>query len=326
VGPLPHTPLAGKRGRGEVGGMAPNTSAKSKASPKSSATTATAKPGKKAKGAKATMADGADRYALYRLSVQDPEHEVSMFRRFYKDAFNRWPTTLREDFCAAFAVCVEWVQRDAEATAVGVDLDPEPLDYGRQHYLPALSAEQQARLTLLQQDVLETKTKAEVIAAQNYSFFLFKKREEVLRYFKSVKRSLADEGIFVFDMMGGSAFYQADLQEARKVARRTPQAKRDNPPFRYVWHQETFNPITADALFHIHFRFPDGSALERAFTYDWRLWTLPELRELLDEAGFSETHVYWETLDKDGDPSGNYRRATDGRPDPAWLCYVVAVA
>jgi len=304
----------------------PHKSPASKASTSKALAKAPAKaPTKGGKKQKPTMADGADKYALYRLSVQDPEHEVSMFRRFYKDAFNRWPTSLREDFCAAFAVCVEWVQRDVEATAVGVDLDPEPLDYGRTHYLPALSAEQQSRLTLLQKDVLETTTKAEVIAAQNYSFFLFKKREEVLRYFKSVKRSLDDEGIFVFDMMGGSAFYQADLQEGRKVARRTPEAKRDNPPFRYVWHQETFNPITADVLFHIHFRFPDGSALEEAFTYDWRMWTLPELRELLDEAGFSETHVYWETLDKDGDPSGNYRRASEGRPDPAWLCYVVAV-
>jgi SAM-dependent methyltransferase len=287
----------------------------------------TPKSGKQTKRNKAKdkMADGADKYALYRLSVQDPEHEVSMFRRFYKDAYGRWPTTLREDFCAAFAVCCEWVQRDAHNTAVGVDLDPEPLDYGRTHYLPALSAEEQSRVTLLQKDVLETTTKAEVIAAQNYSFFLFKKRAEVLNYFKSVKRSLAKEGLFVFDMMGGSSFYQSDLEEGRKVARRTPADKQKNPPFRYVWHQESFDPVTADALFHIHFRFPDGSSLEKAFTYDWRLWTLPELLEIMEEAGFSERHVYWETLDKDGDASGNYRRATSGRPDPAWLCYVVGM-
>ena len=66
-------------------------------------------------------------------------------------------------------------------------------------------------------------------------------------------------------------------------------------------------------------------AIERAFTYDWRLWTLPELRELLTEAGFSQVHIYWETDDKDGQPSGKYRRATVGKPDLAWLCYIVAV-
>jgi hypothetical protein len=282
------------------------------------------KNGKPAKKTKTTMADSADKYALYRLSVQDPEHEVSMFLRFYKDAFGRVPVSLREDFCAAFAVCCEWVRRGTDRTAVGVDLDPEPLSYGRTHYLGELSAEQQKRIRLLQQDVLQTRDKAEVIAAQNYSFFLFKKRAEVLAYFKSVHRSLADEGIFVFDMMGGSAMYANDVVEGRQVARPTAADKANNPPFRYVWHQESFDPVTANALFHIHFRFPDGSALEKAFTYDWRLWTIPELLEILEEAGFSQRHVYWETEDKDGNPSGNYRRATAGRADPAWLCYVVS--
>ncbi len=277
------------------------------------------------KTARATMADGADKYALYRLSVQDPPHEVAMFRRFFKDAYGRWPTSLREDFCAAFSVCGEWVSSEPSHTAIGIDLDPEPLDYGRTHTLATLPADAQRRLTLLQQDVMEATASAEVIAAQNYSFFLFKKRPELLRYFQAVRRSLPKEGLFVFDMMGGSSFYRDDIEESRKVARPTALAKQRNPPFRYVWHQAAFNPITADALFHIHFRFPDGSSLEEAFTYDWRLWTLPELLELLEEAGFSQRHVYWETLDKDGDPSGNYRRATIGRPDPAWLCYVVAL-
>jgi hypothetical protein len=216
------------------------------------------------------------------------------------------------------------VRRGSDHTVVGVDLDPEPLSYGQPHDLSQLSPEQQKRVRLLRQDVLQARETAEIIAAQNYSFFLFKTRAQVLAYFKSVHASLADEGIFVFDMMGGGAMYANDVVESRQVARPTAVDKAHNPPFRYVWNQESFDPITASALFHIHFRFPDGSALEKAFTYDWRLWTLPELLELLVEAGFSARHVYWETEHKDGNPSGNYRRATHGRPDPAWLCYVVA--
>jgi len=120
--------------------------------------TAAKTPAKAPKKSKATMADGADKYALYRLSVQDPEHEVSMFRRFYKDAYGREPMTLREDFCAGFAVCCEWVQSDASRTAVGVDLDDEPLRYGREHYLSQLGPDAQKRITLLKQDVLQTNT------------------------------------------------------------------------------------------------------------------------------------------------------------------------
>ena len=274
---------------------------------------------------RATMASTADKYALYRLAVQDPEHEVQQFDRFYKDAYGRLPTTLREDFCAAAAVCCEWVRLGRERMAVGVDLDPEPLRYGDAHYLSTLDEEQRSRVSLRQEDVLACTTKAEVIAAQNYSFFLFKTRDLLRRYFERVHRSLDDEGIFIMDIMGGGSVHDDEIEESRQVARPTRDDKEKNPPFRYVWEERSFNPITHDVVFHIHFRFPDGSALEEAFTYEWRLWSIPEIRELLAEAGFSESHVYWETVDKNGDANGKYRRDTTGRPDPAWLAYIVGL-
>jgi hypothetical protein len=278
----------------------------------------------KSKSKSSKLSAHADKYALYRLSVQDPDHEVGMFQRFYKDAYGTRATTLREDFCAGFAVCCEWVKQSNDHTAVGVDLDPEPLAYGKEHYLSALSPAQQKRVTLQQKDVLQTTTKAQIIAAQNYSFFLFKTRDLVTSYFRSVHRSLTTDGLFVMDMMGGSSMMVDGCEESRAIKRPTAADKRDNPPFRYVWEQKSFNPITAEVLFHIHFRFSDGSALEKAFTYDWRLWTIPEVKEMLADAGFSEIHVYWETNDKDGNPSGNYRRSLVGKPDPAWLCYIAA--
>ena len=76
--------------------------------------------------------------------------------------------------------------------------------------------------------------------------------------------------------------------------------------------------------FHIHFRCADGSTLEEAVTYDWRLWTLPEVRELLLEAGFQRADVYWEG-EKRGRPSGVYRRRVSADPDPAWVAYVGGV-
>ena len=32
--------------------------------------------------------------------------------------------------------------------------------------------------------------------------------------------------------------------------------------------------------------------LRRAFQYNWRLWTIPELREMLVAAGFNQTYVW----------------------------------
>jgi hypothetical protein len=272
---------------------------------------------------KPRIADGVDKYALYRLAVQDPEHEVLEFVRFYKDSYQAIPLRLREDFCAAAAVCAEWVKSHPERTAVGVDLDKEPLAYGTTHYLSKLQPSQRARVKLLNEDVLACGAKAQIIAAQNYSFFLFKTRPQLLKYFRQAHRSLEQEGILILDMMGGGALHDQGEEESRQVARPTAEDKK-LPPFRYVWEQEKFNPITHDVLFHIHFRFSDGSALQRAFSYDWRLWSVPEVRELLTEAGFSKVHVYWETVDKQGNLSGNYRRATEGRADQTWLAYIVA--
>ena len=65
------------------------------------------KSGKKGKGM--AKADGADRYALYLDSVQEPSHEVSFFKRAFKKEFGREPVVLREDFCGTAAVCYEWV-------------------------------------------------------------------------------------------------------------------------------------------------------------------------------------------------------------------------
>ena len=32
--------------------------------------------------------------------------------------------------------------------------------------------------------------------------------------------------------------------------------------------------------------------LKHAFTYHWKIWTIPEVLELLHEAGFAEVHVW----------------------------------
>jgi hypothetical protein len=75
---------------------------------------------------------------------------------------------------------------------------------------------------------------------------------------------------------------------------------------------------------HIHFEFSDRSKIERAFSYDWRLWTLPELRELLREVGFRDVQVYWEQVDADGDGTGTFHPTEYEENQESWLVYIVA--
>ncbi len=101
--------------------------------------------------------------------------------------------------------------------------------------------------------------------------------------------------------------------------------KRKFKGFKYTWEHASYNPINGDILCHIHFSFPDGSKLKKAFTYDWRMWTLPELQELLIEAVFSRVQVYWEASDEDtGEGNGKYFPATVGEADPGCVCFLVA--
>jgi hypothetical protein len=93
--------------------------------------------------------------------------------------------------------------------------------------------------------------------------------------------------------------------------------------FTYVWHQADFDPITHHILCKIHFEFKDGSKMKNAFTYDWRLWTLPEMRELMDEAGFKDIHVLWEGTDKKGEGNGEFTRVERGDDEEAWIAYVI---
>ena len=268
------------------------------------------KPGKQKNTLTAKTADIHD---LYLKSVQEPTVEVEFFERAFKEHYDRSPLTLREDFCGTAAVCCEWVKSTDDRTAVGIDLDPSPLEWSDKNLQSKLTDDQKSRLEFRLEDVRKQGTPAEIVAAQNFSFFCFHTRADLLEYFKAAYNNVADPGIMVLDMMGGSECYQDETCEDTK-----------KEGFTYVWELDHFDPITSHCIYHIHFKFKDGSRLSNAYTYEWRLWTIPEVRELLLEAGFSKVTVYWEGTDEDGEGDGIFDPAEHGTADPSWICYIVA--
>jgi hypothetical protein len=154
---------------------------------------------------------------------------------------------------------------------------------------------------------------ADIVLAMNFSYYLFPTRREMIAYFRNVYEGLVDDGIFFLDAYGG---YDAP---------REIEEERECDGFTYIWEQASFNPIDGMMDCYIHFEFPDGSRMDRAFSYRWRLWTLPELREMLAEAGFSDVTVYWEGTDEEANEgNGIYEPADVGDADPGWVCYIVA--
>jgi len=259
-----------------------------------------------------TMADTADRHLLYEQSVQNPGAELEFIDRVYREEFDRLPHLLREDFCGTANLGCAWVAHRPRNRCLGVDLDGPTLAWGRRHNLAPLGKSAR-RLTLVQDDVRNVRTpRAEVLAATNFSWWTFRTRAELAGYFRNCRRSLRPEGMLMLDIYGGPEAQQAQLEE------------REMDGFTYVWDQDEFNPITHDYRCKIHFHFPDGSRLEDAFTYHWRLWSIPETRELLRETGFRTTRVYWEGADEDGEPDGDFQPSETGDTAPAWVAYIVA--
>ncbi len=271
---------------------------------------------KKKKGLKG-LAAKADKFDCYQQSVQEPEHEVDVFEQVFKEAFDRKPLTLREDFCGTFSVCCEWVSSNSKRSAWGVDLCGETLQWGRDNNLSKLKNKAAKRVHILEQDVREKNTpQVDVLAAQNFSFWIFKTRQEVIDYFKIAYNNLASEGVMVMDMMGGRDCYDTDVTDKRTIVK-------GKKGFKYHWEQAYFNPVTSDCTFYIHFKFGDGSKMEKAFEYNWRFWTIPEIREMLAEAGFKESLVYWDEADDDED--AEWIAVDELENDDSWICYIVGI-
>lgn len=254
----------------------------------------------------------ADKHDLYQRSVQNPEEEAKFVARTFRELRRREATTLREDFCGTAAFSASWVRLAPKAhRATGLDVDRSVLEWGRAHNVAPLG-KLADRVTLVEQDVrAATPPEFDIVAAFNFSYWIFKTRPALAAYFAAVHASLRKDGVFFLDAYGGWEA-QEPMQERRVIEGK----------FTYVWDQASVNPIDNGIVNHIHFRFRDGTEMPRAFTYDWRLWSLTEIRELLLEVGFKTVTVYWDVA-KDGDDE-DYRPRSRADNQPGWLAYVVA--
>ncbi|MGE3974638.1 MAG: class I SAM-dependent methyltransferase [Bdellovibrionales bacterium] len=254
-----------------------------------------------------------DKYDYYTRAVQSPDTDVEFIRKTYYQLKRKMPSIFREDFCGTFAISCEWIKLSQRNQAISVDIDSEPLQYGKTNLLTKLDPKQQGRIKILNTSVLSPKLpKADIIAAFNFSYYLFKERETLLRYFMNCRKTLRSGGILVVDAFGGALCQKSNLEKNRFS------------DFTYEWEQMYFNAITNEALFHIHFKLrKEKTKRRRVFSYDWRMWSIPEIREIMREAGFRKTHVYWETSDAAGEGTGHYIRSEKGDECDAWVAYLV---
>lgn len=254
-----------------------------------------------------------DKYKLYRESVQSPKDDVKFFSKVYKTLNKKPARIFREDFSGTFSISTEWVKAHSQNKAIAVDNDSQPLQYGKKNYLSKLKEHQKKKVSVLKSSVLKPRLpKADIISVSNFSYFTFKERKTLLKYFKNVYSQLPKKGLFIIDAFGGSECQEGSDESVKHKS------------FTYYWEQEDFDPIQNQAIFHIHFKRNGEPKRKKVFSYDWRLWSLPELKDVLKDAGFREVEVYWEGSDKNGDGSGIFKKASSGEACACWIAHIIS--
>ena len=257
-----------------------------------------------------------NKYEYYEKAVQNTDHELEFLNKVYKKKFKKDAKVLREDFCGTGMLACEWVKQSKKHTAFGIDLSAEPIEYGKENHYSKLSKDEQKRMVYHEKNVLDCAgMKADIIVAFNFSYFIFKERKQLLDYFKSIRKSMKKDSVFLIDLFGGPDCQVLQEEET------------DYGKFSYYWDLDHFNPITNEVTYYIHFKPKGKKKIREVFTYEWRHWGLPELIDLLHEAGFAKTVPYWEGDDGDGGGDGDFYEATESEENcESWVTYISAYA
>lgn len=270
-----------------------------------------------------------DKHDCYELCVQSPRHVVSLLRAIHGNE----PIALREDFCGTAAVARRWCEearaRGEPARAWAADFDVECTSRAKELSRVAGIGD---LLTTIAVDLLGDRwmgsasepTPADVLFVGNFSVGYIQTRDVLVAYLRRCKRHLDlghggfGGGVFVCDTYGGASAFQLGGHERRHPSR-------GRELIHYVWRHEAADPTTSMVRNSIGFRVElEGEIVAeypRAFVYDWRLWSIAELREAMREAGFVRTAVYQDLNLAPGEPAVPVTGET-----PMGADWIVAVA
>jgi SAM-dependent methyltransferase len=250
-------------------------------------------------------------YDLYELAVTNPGPLSRFIDAAWRQRGSRAKPVLREDFSGSGALARAWAKE--YGPAIAVDRDPAALKACGEH----------SSVKRVCRDVLACTLKADIIAATNFAAGYFHTRPELVAYLKHARACLKKGGMFCADLYGGS---DAFMRGKTRQRLRGPSGEF----IEYTWEQREAFPQTGRVLNAIHFRVGDQRSLKGArsfpdaFTYDWRLWSIPELRDAMLEAGFKIVRIF-DRLGEAVDSNGKLHIRELGEQEPMDDPFVVYV-
>lgn len=265
-------------------------------------------------------------FSLYESCVQNPDLAVKLLRGIHAAS----PRILAEDFCGTAALSRAWVRAVPNSRAIAADIDPAPLKRAKAEIAKGRNARKRSaaakRVRILRANVLTSaplaKLWADVLFVGNFSIGEIHDRATLVRYLARSRQRLLSGGVFVCDIYAGESAFREGTTQREHILEGGTRVK-------YTWEQRTADPFTARVENALHFRVFKGSELVQdlrdAFVYHWRLWSIPELRDAMLEAGFDRVDVYAQLPDAEDSDGNVYASPVD---DPADLgpSFIVCVA
>ncbi|MGQ0628344.1 MAG: class I SAM-dependent methyltransferase [Phycisphaerales bacterium] len=221
-----------------------------------------------------------DRFDLYERCVQSPADVVALILSAHGGA----PRVLGEDFSGSAAVSREWTASHADRSAVACDLDPAAIMLAARH----------PRVTAILGDVTTdpqvATSRVDAIFVGNFSVGYLHTRAALIGYLQRTRTRLSPGGVFVMDTYGG-----VDAFRPGALERRFP--IEDGREIRSTFERIRGDQATGMVHNALHFRVFKGAEVVAEFTsafiYHWRLWSVPELADALDETGFDPPTLHW---------------------------------
>lgn len=249
---------------------------------------------------RATNEAAPSRWRLYEHCVQNIPMTLRMVEAMHAAGARSTARTLHEDFSGSAAFAHAWCSSGPKRSALAIDMDPEAHADGKAH----------ARLKRLTADLarlprtIPSPSKADVVYAGNFATCELHAREALVAYLSRARQRLTPGGVFVCDLYAGPGAWRTG--DTRVVHPPLPEL----PTYRvaYTWRQREADLVNGLVSNAIDFEIVNARGvavheLVNAFTYHWRLWSIPELRDAMAQAGFGEVDVYPdspEAVDADG--------------------------
>ena len=251
-----------------------------------------------------------DKHDLYELCVQNPEALIPLLNAIH----GKQPLTLAEDFSGTSILSHQWVAQSDSHCANCVDLDQEALNKHGDH----------PRINKQLINVNDATDPADILFVGNFSVGYHHTRAELISYLKQAHTRLkASGGTFLCDTYGGENAYTLG-----GVHRPTPMG--DGRLCRYTWEQRDADPLTGMVTDVIHFRIEHAGNIteeyDDAFTYHWRLWSVPELRDAMLEAGFTKVQCYAKLPDAVDDEGNAYINPIEDPQEELEESFIVLIA